>query len=94
MSERNLLTPFHATLVKESGGGLYQPSNGEEGGMFQALWCEDCVHDAAFRQHGAGGCKILSKTMFLRPSDPDYPPEWNYSTEGQPQCTAFEAIPF
>ena len=90
-----LYTGDLAKLYREDPDKKYRPSNGSEGEMFQALFCEECVHDAAFRKtggEGGEGCDILMKTMFLGVDDEGYPPEWTYDAEGQPQCTAFQQV--
>jgi hypothetical protein len=62
--------------------------------MFQERWCEQCKRDAAFRQdmESDDGCQILAMTMAVDEDDPDYPKEWTFDAEGQPCCTAFEAV--
>lgn len=81
-----------------SAGKPYQPPNGSEGDMFEHMWCARCRHDeahrAAWRDDDASdwpdGCPILSIVLCLDSDHPDYPREWQYSTAGQPLCTAFE----
>lgn len=86
-----------AKYFAKSAGKPYRPSNGTEGDMFQARWCDRCTRDAAFRQAwdmdetpADDGCEILANTMCFATDDPEYPREWQYSTKGQPLCTAFE----
>ena len=62
----------------------YRPSNGTEGDIFQAHWCENCR-----RESEAHPCKILTSTMAFNIGDPEYPKEWIYSDSGEPTCTAF-----
>lgn len=66
----------------------YKPSNGTEGEIFQAHWCDNCKHDDFDDQTCTGGCSILSKTMLYDVDDPDYPSEWQV-IDGKPECKAF-----
>lgn len=81
-----------AERLKARAGKPYQPSNGSEGEMFMDMWCARCTHDAAFRAdpNAADGCEIVANTMAMSARDPDYPREWQYSTDGQPICRAFQ----
>lgn len=64
----------------------YRPSNGTEGELFRAQFCDRCK-----REKGAYvRCSILGDTLFLDVDDPDYPAEWTFDAEGKPVCTAFE----
>ena len=65
---------------------LYQPSNGTEGMVFMAEFCDRC------RRGGdrAKPCSILGRTMTYGIDDPKYPTEWRYVDELKPICTAFE----
>ena len=80
-----------AEAIKASGDTHYRPSNGTEGEMFRERWCEQCKRDAAFRDGSGNGCEILTNSLIRDVDDPAYPPEWTYD-EGQPCCTAFEAV--
>ena len=74
-----------ATRIRERGGGPYQPSNGEEGMEFHALWCEQCKRGERFRTGKGEDCDILSNSFVGEI------PEWTHDAAGQPCCTAFEA---
>jgi hypothetical protein len=86
-----LYTEQLAERLKSRAGTPYQPSNGMEGEMFMNDWCALCTKDSFNPDTGEGGCHIITLTMALEPSNPAYPHEWQYSAEGQPICTAFEA---
>ena len=89
-SERRLYTEDHAKIVTP--GKPYRPSNGTEGEMFYARWCEDCKHDAEYRKTQENGCKILAATMLFSTDDAEYPKEWTHDENGQPCCMAFEEV--
>lgn len=78
----------------KSAGKPYRPSNGSEGDLFQGLWCAGCQRDAAFRNDpdNNDGCAIVANTMAYDREDSEYPREWQYSSRGQPICTAFQPI--
>lgn len=63
---------------------LYRPSNGTEGEIFQAEWCERCRRDTPKRP-----CRILTNAMALWTDDASYPKEWRYVGD-RPVCTAFK----
>ncbi len=65
----------------------YRPSNGTEGDMFMAAWCERC----ALADYDGDGCMIQFRTLMHGIGDPEYPAEWNLTSAGIPQCTAFTA---
>ena len=70
-------------------GKPYRPSNGTEGMIFEAKFCEQCSK----MQPGdddAEPCMIYGNAMFNSIGDPDYPAEWKYDGEGRPVCTSFE----
>jgi hypothetical protein len=82
-----------ARRIKDTGGGKYRPSNGTEGDIFQERWCELCTKDEAARRGDyENGCPIIAAALAWDVDDPDYPGEWVYDGEGQPSCTAFEAL--
>lgn len=78
-----LFTNDLAQLYKESGNKHYRPSNGEEGMLFMALWCEQCSQDEN------EDCPILAATFYCNANDKEYPREWTFDDDGQPCCTAF-----
>lgn len=67
----------------------YQPSNGTEGMMFCSKFCDRCIHQHPDPNHEKQ-CLILSATLCLSVSDPEYPVEWCYDENGNPQCTAWQ----
>jgi hypothetical protein len=74
-----------AAAIVKRGGGKYRPSNGSEGEMFMERWCYQCVFD-----NEKAPCPIIAATMVFGIDEDDYPPDWSYDSDGQPQCTAFE----
>lgn len=99
MGERAIFHPDDAArFYAKHAGGPYRPSNGTEGSIFEAAWCDDCRQDAAFRGwfnedsprgEQPEGCSILCNVMAYATDDPEYPREWIYGADGQPRCTAF-----
>lgn len=67
----------------------YRPSNGTEGDIFMAEWCEKC----ALAGYEGEGCMIQLRALAFGTHAPEYPAEWNYTNAGTPQCTAFRAEP-
>ena len=63
----------------------YQPSNGTEGAIFMAEWCENC----AFGDYDGDGCMIQLRALAYGVGDPEYPREWVLTDGGSPKCTAF-----
>jgi hypothetical protein len=63
----------------------YRPSNGTEGDIFMAEWCEKC----AWADYEGDGCMIQLRALAYRIDEPEYPAEWNYTNGGIPQCAAF-----
>jgi hypothetical protein len=61
----------------------YRPSNGTDGDIFMAAFCDRCRKRDLF-----GGCSILARALGLQIDDPRYPPEW-VKTEAGPMCTAY-----
>lgn len=66
----------------------YRPSCGTEGLDFQEAFCERCTKNR--REAKDGGCRILLATFIHDVEDADYPPEWRYTDDGKPTCTAFK----
>jgi len=60
----------------------YQPSNGSEGMMFMAEFCDRCKRDRDFQLYLVGkgpmaeGCEISARALIYRVEDPEYPKEW------------------
>lgn len=73
-------------------GQPYRPSNGTEGEFFHERWCADCKRDAAFQQDPDFGdsCPLICNAMAFNIGHPEYPTEWIYGEDGQPECKAFE----
>lgn len=91
MTDRALYLPETAErYFKAHAGEPFQPSNGDEGERFSGAWCANCTKDNLDYETFEGGCPIIAYTMALKIGDPDYPKEWIYDAEGQPQCTAFD----
>ena len=74
----------------------YRPSNGTEGTMFEARFCDRCKREARFRRTGDGadGCRIATAVFIYDVDDPKYPKEWVESigdaTGMTARCTAFQ----
>jgi hypothetical protein len=62
---------------------LYRPGNGSEGSVFEARYCDRCVHDQF------NDCEIHTAALCFGEDDPDYPREWVYDEDGTPTCTKF-----
>lgn len=78
---------------------LYKPSSGTEGEAFISHWCANCKRDSVCNgsvQYDEAGdddyCQIIAATMSLDVSDPIYPKEWHYDTDGAPVCSAFVSV--
>jgi hypothetical protein len=73
---------------------LYRPSNGTEGEIFEAEWCENCVYELPVREREdfENGCQILTNALWNGIGDKDYPKEWIYGDDGVPKCTAFKKV--
>lgn len=67
---------------------LYRPSNGTEGMMFEAEFCDRCCKSLFWTDDQ--GCAILGNALFHEVDEPEYPKEWTYDDKGNPTCTAFE----
>lgn len=81
----------------------YRPSNGTEGDIFRASWCDRCERDRLYREtggnaplneDGSNGCSIIARTMGYDLDDPKYPKEWRRREAATEypggECTAFE----
>ena len=80
-------------LIPALAGQPYCPSNVAEGDMFREKFCERCLKDRVFREHGQDGCQILAAALCYDLDEPEYPKEWTHDAEGRPTCTAFERDP-
>jgi hypothetical protein len=76
-------------MHKEDAGKKYRPSNGTEGEYFMSMWCYRCQSEKDYEEEKAECCMILLNTMAFTETEPGYPQEWQYDTDGQPICTAF-----
>lgn len=72
-------------------GTPYRPSNGTDGMIFFAAWCERCERDRFFQEDDGDSCPILLATVCYELDDPKYPPEWVHDEQGRPMCTAYKA---
>ena len=65
----------------------YRPSNGSEGEMFEAQFCDNCLFSKT-----SLGCPIQTAAMAYDIDDPRYPGVWCVDEEGCPTCTMFAGI--
>lgn len=64
----------------------YRPSNGTEGEWFIGWQCMHCA-----RARADDPCEIVTDTMSLAETHPDYPREWVVDLDGaNPRCTGFD----
>lgn len=68
----------------------YRPSNGTQGDIFMAEWCENCA--LAKFDDPDRACDINLRAMAHDIGEKAYPAEWQYSNGGVPICTAFTEI--
>lgn len=70
----------------------YRPSNGIEGEIFMAHFCDRCSKDGYTDETPELGCQILAATMAYELGDPRYPKEWIQDGDDirTSRCTAFE----
>jgi hypothetical protein len=62
---------------------LYRPANGTEGMIFEAHFCDRCVHDEN------QDCDIHNRALVYGENEPEYPREWQYDEDGDPVCIKF-----
>lgn len=69
----------------------YRPSSGTEGMMFQARFCDQCIHEKwnHTQKDGDKKCDILNRSILHDLNDPEYPEEWIRDPEEGPICTKF-----
>jgi hypothetical protein len=76
----------------------YRPSNGTEGAIFMAEFCDRCKREPAWDDKGnpqGEPCPILSAAMAHYPGDTDHPSPAEWIQEGdEARCTAFEPGPW
>lgn len=76
-------------LSKESAGEPYRPSNGTEGMMFEARWCETC---RKWRDNpdAKTQCQIAWRAGGYMPGDKLFPKQWRHAPDGSgPECTSW-----
>ena len=64
--------------MEKLSGTKYIPSNGTEGMIFMAEFCDKC-----YKRHS---CTILTKSLIGQ-----QPKQWVYDDEDKPTCTSFSA---
>lgn len=89
MQDRRLFPDDFAEMLKKRAGQKYRPANGTEGDIFMSNFCEQCKHGD---DQGEECCPIQLNSMIHDIDHPQYPTEWQYDTDGQPKCTAFEEV--
>ena len=70
---------------KSRAGQPYMPSNGTEGMVFTAAWCDTCIH-----QHPNPEKKPQCVDVQLKSMIGEQPPEWIYNHDGKPICTKYK----
>ena len=79
--------------IKEAAGQPYMPSNGTEGEVFWAAWCEKCERDKVMNGSASVAdadsnpdlyCEILNRSF-----REDHLDEWKFGPDGWPMCTAY-----
>jgi len=71
---------------KRKDGSPYRPSNGTEGEIFMAYFCDQCIHD---NYPDEPLCEIIANTTVFDVDEPNYPKEWIFKN-GRPLCTKFK----
>lgn len=91
--DRRIYTDDRAAEIVMTGrvGQIYVPTSGAEACEFEALYCRSCRHCDDY--HDGEGCVIPILVYWLSKTDPRYPTEWIYGSDGQPTCTSFDPIP-
>ena len=67
----------------------YRPSNGTEGAIFMAAWCEKCARMDFSDEDSL--CPIMGAALAFGIGDEEYPDAWQYSDDGTPICSEFQA---
>lgn len=62
---------------------LYRPANGTDGMIFEARFCDRCVHDEN------QDCDIHDRALLYDITEAQYPVEWQYDEDGDPVCVKF-----
>jgi hypothetical protein len=63
----------------------YRPSNGTEGDIFLANWCESCASGS----NEDDPCRVQMYAFNFNIDDDEYPSEWIYRN-GVPTCTVYQ----
>lgn len=73
-------------------GEPYRPSNGSEGMIFEAQFCDRCRKQPEPEDEKGNPqcCPIWLNSMAFEKEEPDYPKEWVYDAQGEGVCTAFD----
>ena len=75
--------------IPEMANSPFQPSNGTEGDIFFAAYCNHCKRSGT--DANPAHCEIVMRSMSLDVGDQGYPKEWVHNAAGEPTCTAFDA---
>ena len=81
-----MYTQTQAALQKKRADQPWRPSNGTEGDIFISNVCRACKRNEQ-------ECDIIGLSMAYNKDDPEYPDEWVYGDDGQPQCKSFDTHP-
>jgi hypothetical protein len=84
MTDKKIFLDGDAKFYSAKAGELYRPRNGTEGDYFMGVWCATCCKNASDQW-----CEINLNVLARHIDDPDYPKEWIWRADGQPQCTAW-----
>ena len=68
----------------------YKPDSIDEADHFYETWCDNCIHDKAYREseRGEDGCPIIAKAFAYPITDDEYPRELVFK-DNMPVCTSF-----
>lgn len=69
----------------ESAGKPFMPSNGTDGMVFTEAFCDNCLNQHPDPDNPKQCFEILMKSLC-----DEQPPEWIFSNEGYPICTAWK----
>lgn len=69
----------------------YRPSNGAEGRVFMAHFCQNCVReDREIEDY----CPIATAALVFSEHEEGYPTEWRHDFRGRPECSAYKPLSF
>lgn len=77
--------------IPELAGTPYRPSNGSEGRMFQARFCDHCIRED---REAEDYCPIYTAAFVFGEHEEGYPAEWVHNVKGEPSCAAYKARTF